>query len=501
MTRLATVLAATFVFVPLAAGLGSAGVAHAAPPTGALADQIMEAGRGLPAGQTRGYVAVPAEAFTSAAGETTSPIIFVNRCRGGCSFTKSSLSDAISNQTIIGGVSPGTRMNLSEFGWDQAVWDATITCIREVYQPFGVQIVTEDPGSTAHHEAVLAGRAMEMNIVGALGIAPLDSSTCRPQNNVVSFSFANDHGPSPLDMCWTVAQESAHAFGLDHEFECSDPMTYIPIQSCGGQKFFRNLDAPCGENAARTCICGGNTQNSFQRILGVHGLGTSPVDPPVVDIKMPADGATNLPMSFSVFPTAIDRRGVNHLELLINGWKWAEVPGVWRKESIYVMNLPAGVPDGVMDLKVRGCGDTGVCGEDQITVTRGQPCDDAATDCKPGQKCETGRCFWEAPTLAVGDACTYAQECVSTVCATVDGAQICSEECVSGPNDACPDGFECIAPGLGQRGNCGPLIGEEGGCCSVGSQDRTALWVNLGLGSVIGLMVARRRRRRVASTH
>lgn len=493
MTRLVTVLAATVAAVPVAALL-AASPAAAAPATGALADEIMRIGAGPPSAGNRGYVAVPPEAFTAQAG-AVSPLLYVNRCRGGCQFTKSSLSDAINNLTIIGGVSAGTRMTLSEFAYDETVWQQTVDCIKAVYAPFGVQVVTEDPGNTAHHEAVLAGRAMEMNIVGALGIAPLDSSTCRAQNNVVSFSFANDHGARPDDMCWTVAQESAHAYGLDHEFECSDPMTYIPIQACGGTKFFRNLDAKCGENSARPCLCGGNTQNSHQRLLAVHGAGTTPIAPPVTEIKMPADGATGLARGFSVYPTVIDPRGVNHLELHINGWKWAELPGVWQKASVYVMNLPAAVPDGVMDIKVRGCGDTGVCSEDQITVTRGSPCT-TASQCATGQKCEAGKCFWDPPTRAVGDACEFAQQCLSNVCANVDGEQVCTQTCVTGPNDTCPEGFECDAKALGAAGNCAPLVTDEGGCCAVGDQGGSAVLVNLALGGVIGLMVAGRRRRR-----
>ncbi len=496
MTRLAAVVAATLVALPLWSTVGMS-PALAAPPTGALAEQIMKAGEGPPTGGLKGYVAVPAEAFTAAGGPTTSPILYVNRCRGGCAFTKSAVSDAISNQTIIGGVQAGTRMNLTEFAYDETVWNATVDCIKRVYQPFNVTVVTEDPGNTAHHEAVLAGRGSEMGLSNVLGIAPLDSSTCRPQNNVVSFSFANDHGPSAVDMCWTVAQESAHAYGLDHEFECTDALTYLPISQCLPQKYFRNLDAKCGEFSARNCICGGTTQNSHQRLLAVHGPGTVPIAAPVVNITMPADGATNLPRDFSVYPTAIDPRGLKSLELFVNGWKWAELPGVWQKASVYVVNLPGSVPDGVMDIKIRGCGDTGVCGEDMITVTRGAPCASEAS-CLAGQKCEAGKCFWDPPSLNVGDPCAFPQECLSQVCAEVGGEQICSESCVAGPNDRCPEGFECIAPANGQRGNCGPLVEDAGGCCSTAGSDRNAVLVNLGLGSVIGLMVVRRRRRRVA---
>ncbi len=503
MTRLASVLTAALTALPLIAlATGAAPrLAHAEPPTGALAQQIMEAGGQLPSGGNRGYVAVPAEAFVSPATDPISPIIFVNRCHGGCSFTKASRSDALTNQTIIGPLPQGTRFNLTEFGWSDDIWNQTLACIREVYQPFGVQVVTDDPGQVAHHEAVLAGHSTEAGYPAnqVLGVAPLDSSTCRPQNNVISFSFANDHGPSPLDMCWTVAQESAHAFGLDHEFECSDPMTYIPISACGSQKFFRNLDAKCGTNAPATCICGGTTQNSYKRLLGVHGPGTLPVTAPVVNISAPVANAPNLPKGFSVLVSAIDRRGLNHLELYVNNWKWAELAGTWQKQGPYVLSVPMNVPDGVMDVKVLGCGDTGVCGEDHVTVTRGAACTNAATDCAQGQKCEAGKCFWDPPTLNIGDTCEYAQQCLSLSCATVDGAPICSEDCVSGPNDACPDGFECVAPGLGQHGACGPIAVDPGGCCSAGDQGRStvpAVLVNLGLGCVLGLVVVRRRRRR-----
>ena len=117
-------------------------------------------------------------------------------------------------------------------------------------------------------------------------------------------------------------------------------------------------------------------------------------------------------------------------------------------------------------------------------------------DCAEGQKCEAGKCFWEPPTLNLGDACDFSQQCVSLSCATVDGAQICSEDCVSGPNDRCPDGFECVAPGLGQHGAGGPIATDKGGCCSTGDQGRGAVVVNIGLGCLLGLVIVRRRRRR-----
>jgi len=481
MSRLAAVVSA-FVLVPA--------VAWASP----LPDRPTDWG-GRPSGGTRGYVLAPDEAFTPSSTEhhAVSPLIYVNGCWSGCTFTKSSTSDAISDLTIIGGVSQGTSMTLSPFGYSQNVWDLTIACIREVYSPYNVQVITDDPGAVPHHEAVMAGRGSEMSLPqGVLGIAPLDATTCEPKDNVISFAFANDHGgltdeDKAINLCWTVAQESAHAYGLDHEFDCRDPMTYIP--GCG-QKFFRNELIHCGRNVEEQCICGGALQNSHARLLGGHGAGTPPA-PPTVSIAYPTDGAI-ITGSTSVLVNATDRRGIGKVELYVNDWLWNQQVGR-PSATTYQLPIPAQVPDGIMDLRVRACNDLDVCAEAEITVTRGSPCS-SADACLTGQKCDSGRCYWDPPTAQIGDACTYPQMCVSTVCSPLSsGDSICSEECYGGPNDSCPDPFVCSAdPGL--QGVCIPP--EEGGCCSTSRTSTDRLAVNLGLAGIIGLLVIRRRRRR-----
>ena len=63
-------------------------------------------------------------------------------------------------------------------------------------------------------------------------------------------------------LCETVTQEVAHAFTLDHELLCEDPMTYL--DGCGA-KSFQNVLAPCGEYEERPCSCGDPAgQNSVQ---------------------------------------------------------------------------------------------------------------------------------------------------------------------------------------------------------------------------------------------
>ncbi|HUQ05106.1 MAG TPA: Ig-like domain-containing protein [Kofleriaceae bacterium] len=464
-----------------------------------------------PAGST-GYVAAPTSAFVPTPhGGLVSDIIYINRCTGcpgptcGCVFTKSSISDATSNQTIIGGVEAGVQMTVTEFSHSQAVWDELMTCIRSVYSPYDVVITDVDPGQTPHHEAVVAGRGRDMMLTGVGGIAPLDSGTCEPQNNVISFSFANQYsGGAGLttaeQICWTVAQESAHAFGLDHALDCSDPLTYLYTLPNGGScgiRYFRNKLIDCGENVARPCVCGGNKQNSHAKLLAVHGMGTVP-PPPTVEVTMPADGAT-VGASFSVVANVIEPRGVNRVELLVNGHEWTQVEGAVGRTA-YLIPVPADVPDGILEIDVRGCNDLDACATDRTTVTKGAPCTTADT-CAAGQRCDAGRCLWDPPVGAIGDACTYPEFCTSGVCADIGAGELaCTENCFGGPNDQCPDEYVCSA-GTGQMGVCAPPPVVDGCCLSDAgrSNGRRTLAVNLGLGGLVGLLVIRRRRRRAAA--
>jgi hypothetical protein len=459
-----------------------------------------------PGGST-GYVAAPSSAFVPTPhGGLVSDIIFINRCTGcpgptcGCVFMKSSISDATSNQTIIGGVDDGTAMTVTEFSHPQEVWDELMTCIRAVYSPYDVIITDVDPGQVPHHEAVVAGRGRDMMLQGVGGIAPLDSGTCEPQNNVISFSFANQYGgtvaglSTAQQICWTVAQESAHAFGLDHALDCTDPLTYLYTSPSGGScgtRYFRNKLVDCGEDVARPCVCGGNKQNSHAKLLAVHGMGTIP-PPPTVEVTMPVDGATVAAgTAFSVTANVVEPRGVNRVEVLINGHEWTEVEGQISRNA-YLLPVPAQVPDGVL----RGCNDLDACATDRITVTKGVACATADT-CAAGQRCDAGRCLWDPPVGAQGDACTYPEYCTSGVCADIgDGELACTESCFGGPNDQCPDGYECAAA-TGQMGVCAPPPIVDGCCLSDAGRSggRQTLAVNLGLGGLVGLLVLRRRRR------
>ena len=318
-----------------------------------------------------------------------SHVLFVNRCPGGCTITPGDNDARINSSSIIGGV---TR-NLGEFNLGDEVFDAAIACIRDVYSPYDVQVVTEDPGdSMPHHEAIMAGDPEDVGrdpLTG--GIAP---ATCDPLNNVISFSFANGLGEMLSGqalvetLCWTVAQESAHSFGLpNHVYDCHDPMTYLA--GCG-RKYFRNRAIQCGRfDGVEECTCNMEAQNSHARLLDTFGEGTPP-PPPVVSFEYPAEGAT-VEDGFSIFFTAIDPRLVARAEIWLNGSKFLEMPGkdFDTADDPYSTESPP-FPDGYIEIEIKAYNEFEAEGTAKVTVLKGQPCD--GDSCGSGYECVSGHC-------------------------------------------------------------------------------------------------------------
>jgi len=438
-----------------------------------------------------GYVLVdPPDPSTPSAKADISKIIFVNRCVGGCVVTPGE-NDARTNTSSIA----AQTSNISEFMWDDQVFDDVIECLRDVYAPYDVQIVTEDPGMTMfHHEAILAGGPAELGLEPFVGgIAPL--SCAGAINNVISYSFANTLGPNVSELCWTVAQESAHAFGLDHEDDCHDPMTYHP--GCG-IKYFRDESFNCGENGPRACTCGGNQQNSHRMLLSVFGAGVGAA-PPTVDVLLPANDAT-VNDEFDIFGEAIDDRQMlyGHVDLVLNGTRWETRLGDETSgTNTYQFKAPATLPDGIIDVEIRACNGLESCASSTVTVTKGAPCT-SADQCLQGQLCDAGKCYWEPPTGVLGDECGIRQECVSDLCPSVGGESFCSAPCFPGLSDQCEDGFDCLAaPGQGIPGDgiCWPAADDGGGCCSV-NNDNDVPFTQLALFGLVLFVAVRRRRRR-----
>jgi MYXO-CTERM domain-containing protein len=466
---------------------------------------------------------VPARA--SADVPAVTPYLYLNRCSGGCMMhggyddARAMTSSIPCNGTTTCG-GGGCQCNgigggdflIEEFkdtagnvgAAADAEWKEILKCVQEVYSPYNITVSDVPPqGGLSHSMAIIAGRPSNIGYrdgdIG--GIAP-GTLGCGPQDNVISFSFANIYsGPAArriITLCYVASQESAHAFGVpDHTYNfidgqsgCIDPMSYRG--DCGGQRFFRNKLANCGESSPRSCRC--PNQNSHQRLISTFGPGTPTTRPPSVRVDAPMDGGT-VSNGAVVFATASAQRGIFRTELWLNGYLWATTKGAafgasGQPETQYKLTFPANVPDGVIDIVVKAFDDIEIKAESPVlTVTKGAPCTSLDT-CLTGQKCDQGKCFWEPPTGKVGDACTYPQFCESGDCLTTSDGTYCSQGCVVGVTDSCPADFVCEGE-VNSTGKC-VKDGAGVGCCSVGDDGKTAALLTVVVAGVLG----RRRRKR-----
>ncbi len=434
------------------------------------------------------------------AGAPISNVIYLERCVGGCAITGGSTNDARTLTTTI--PSAGTY-TISEFENSQhqtgaaadAEWADLVTCVQEVYSPFDVVVTDVKPTSGSYHLAIVAGRPQQLGLdANVLGVAPL-ATNCAAFDNVISFSFSNAHPQSDptlhvQNVCWTAAQESAHAYGLDHEYSfvdgrsaCNDPMTYRV--DCGGEKFFRNVSANCGEDTERDCRCTA-TQNSHRTLEQLFGSGTPLYAAPTVTLQVPSEGGGQLPGN--VIAEAGAQRGVSKVSLFLNGFPMVDVPGapfgtLGQPTTSYGMLIPSNTPHSIYDLFVRACDDLGDCTDTPaVTVTNVEPCT-TADACLDHQKCEAGKCFWDPPVKEIGDECSYPQECKSLLCRGTSDLQICTQTCDPTDSESCPSGMSCFD---------NVCFVDGGGCCSTSRGD----WAPAGLLAFVALGLVLRRRRR-----
>lgn len=218
-------------------------------------------------------------------GFTRPPVtLFLNR-RGG-TFTKGSSHSALDRSSLVPASS--SRATLAPFAGDEAQWREIVDCVGDQFAPFNVRLTEEEPTSGKYIEVVFGDRPDALGLPWKVaGIAPMDTKHGRTIERAVVFIFTERLGEERTGrICEVAAQEVGHAFGLDHEFLCEDPMSYL--KGCSGTKVFQNIDARCGEHSPRDCSNGKKTQNSLQVLatkLGVRAGFSLP--PPAVDQAPP----------------------------------------------------------------------------------------------------------------------------------------------------------------------------------------------------------------------
>ena len=147
-------------------------------------------------------------------------------------------------------------------------------------------------------------------------------------------------------------------------------MTYL--SGCG-DKTYQDGDYPCGEYSPRSCECGGQTQNSYQYIMGLFGPAVPDVADPSATIVAPHDGdAFAIGEPVDIVVQVDDDIGVTHVALFLDGELATEALaapfGPWRASDL---------PEGAHELTIEasdGAGKTTLSPVVTVSITAdGQP--------------------------------------------------------------------------------------------------------------------------------
>lgn len=293
--------------------------------------------------QTFARQVIPAGDAPSA-GVAQSKVVYLNR--GGVTLSPGD-NDARTNKSTL--VKQPTA--IPPWTTSDTTWNATVACMKELFAPFDVTIVTVDPGPTVSHiEAVFGGGPSLLGMENTvMGVAPFKSD-CSILENAIVFTFTSNLPQDARLACEVQAQEIAHAYGLDHERLPSDPLTYMRYD---GNRSFQNQLAECGEDKARACGVDGSPscrgkQNSVQLLFDRLGAKGVPGDdtPPTVAITSPATGATVAP-GFEVEIAASDNTRVTLASIYIDG-----VPSGSASVAPWTIKTPATMVRGTRTIKV-----------------------------------------------------------------------------------------------------------------------------------------------------
>jgi uncharacterized protein (TIGR03382 family) len=422
---------------------------------GPFHDVIVQPPRHAPAGTSH---------FTS-----VSRVIYLNPCLpDGCTVGPG-FDDSTTDHSSI----PNRTSHLAAYPWGQDSWNNLVQCVKDMYGPFDVTVTDVDPGSAPHFELMVAGNGNDIGVPGAGGVAPFVPCDGQLEDNVISFVFAAQTQNADF-LCWAAAQETSHVFGLDHELNAKDPMTYLspPTKKPG----FQDTASNCGEDTPRDCWCGGPTQNSYQYLMDTFG--PSHLDPPSLTITSPADGAWVKP-GFTVRAAAVTQLSVKTGDLQLDGATMSSV-----SQPPLVFTAPTTLPGGDHTITVvaTDAGARQFSGQATVHVTAACGADN---HCTGAFKCLGGYCLPGADTSGgLGAECVDSSECITGSCGTDGNSHLCTGACDSG--DRCPSGFDCRSAGT--TSVCWPAT-SSGGCATSG--DGSPAFVLGGLGA-LALLVRRR---------
>lgn len=357
---------------------GVLAIALLVAPAIAAADYPIEQGAPNADEQTTARQIIAASGTPSTVAQ--SKVVYLNR--GGITLTPGDNDSRTNKSTLAKQPTQIPAWNTSD-----ATWQATVSCVKELFAPFDITIVTVDPGPSVQHiEAVFGGGPALLGMDNTVtGVAPFKSD-CSILENAIVFAFTSNMPQDARMACEVQAQEIAHAYGLDHERLPHDPMTYMRYD---GNRSFQNQLAECGEDKARMCgvanaaSCRGK-QNSVQLLFERLGSKGIPGDdtPPTVAITSPANGAT-VQAGFTVQVQASDNTRITMASIFVDG-----VPSGSSSTAPWTVKAPDTMVRGQRTIKIEVTdGRNTRSAEIKVNVegdSTEEPSDDLAGGCSTG---------------------------------------------------------------------------------------------------------------------
>jgi hypothetical protein len=192
-----------------------------------------------------------------------SRVLYLNDCLPVGCIIDPGTDDARTNHSSI----VTQRVRIDAFSWGASEWYQLTSCVQRMYAPFDLVITDVDPGEAPHFELVVGGLPASVGLGPSAGGAAVRECPNALEDNNVGFVFAQ-RTPDVETMCWAAAQEAGHMFGLDHELDPEDPMSWVGDATKPG---FQDQESACGEYSERWCDCDRQTQNSYQTLLATLG--------------------------------------------------------------------------------------------------------------------------------------------------------------------------------------------------------------------------------------
>jgi MYXO-CTERM domain-containing protein len=435
--------------------------------------------------------------------------LYLNRCANGCTIGVGGSSSVQDRWPI------NSQRVLSSFPYGDAAWNSVVACVKDLFEPYKVNVVTQNPGSSNHFEIMIAGSPLDLDSswTNYGGVAPgTTSDLCDSYlNNALVFAFAKAYGNNSTNVCGaacvneicaTAGQEIGHVWNrMDHVRLNSDPMTYYGYN---GRRYFQDTAAQCGSDCtlqsgqyrapnggevcdgtgsqSHSCKCGGETQNSHQTLMSLFGAGTP--TPPVAKITSPTLGES-VNQGFSVIAEVTDNSElITKVELKIDGMVVSMLD-----EAPYEFTAPGPLANGTHHVEIIAYDGHMTPGTAAVDVIIGPPCQ-SDSDCPyETDVCLAGRCVaGPNATGGLGTNCAGGSPCASQRCASDGTDSFCVELCEVGQ---CPDDFGCLDTGDG-NGVCWPGYDDSGGC---GCQTSRGGPAGMLLALLVMVLSCRRRRR------